>query len=72
MVGPSQKISFWALKKWKLFFHERWIKSFCHATIWSILYKMWSTILEKKWSGAILEQTFGRFFTKKIIYALGK
>ena len=59
------------LNGWNLFFYKRWIKSFWHVTIWSILHKIWSNIFEK-WSCAILEQIFGSFFTKKIFLCTQK
>ena len=45
-------------------FHERCIKIIYHANIWSIVNKIWSSIL-KKWSGSNSHQIFGSFFTKQ-------
>ena len=45
-------------------FHERCIKIIYHANIWSIVNKIWSSILQK-WSGSNSHQIFGRFFTKQ-------
>ena len=39
-------------------------QEFCHPTIWSIVNQIWPSILEI-WFGTILQQIFGRFFTKK-------
>ena len=45
-------------------FQERCIKIIYHANIWSIVNKIWSSILQK-WSGSNSHQIFGSFFTKQ-------
>ena len=53
------------LKKDKfLQIQQRCIKIIYHANIWSIVNKIWSSILQK-WSGSNSHQIFGSFFTKQ-------
>ena len=45
-------------------FEERCIKMIGHVNIWSIVNKIWSSILQK-WSGSNLHQIVGSFFAKR-------
>ena len=48
------------------------MKIIYHAKLWSIVNKIWSSILQK-WSGSNLHQIVGSFFTKKtLLSTLGK
>ena len=35
LVGPSQKYSFWALEKWKIYFHENKMKTPLGNIVWN-------------------------------------
>ena len=63
----ADAVQIWPASSWigrNLSFSPEVDQNFWHPSIWSILNQIWPSILEK-WFGPILQQIYGRSFTKR-------